>query len=199
VLSSGELLRLGSSRALRVDVRVISATNAVLKEAIQAGRFREDLFFRLNVIELVLLGLQHRRDDILPLTRYFLASFAEGQKTQPRILSPRAEQALLDHPWSGNVRELENRLHRAMLVSAETEISAQDLDLGCGLPEKTDDRPAVILSEDECKERQAIVAALSKTRGVVAHAAELLGVSRQTLYRKMTRFGIELERRPVES
>ncbi|MDJ0766671.1 MAG: sigma-54 dependent transcriptional regulator [Myxococcota bacterium] len=191
VVQSGELLRLGSSITRRVDVRILSATNADLRNKIAIGEFREDLYYRLNVIELAVPSLDERRDDILPLACHFLSTYAQGN-APPKTLSKAAEYALLDHSWSGNVRELENRIHRAVLVSKGNEISSANLNL-----ENANgplDRTAIPLRDEELEERRAIVDALVKADGVVAHAASRLGVSRQTLYRRMTRLGIQIER-----
>ncbi len=188
VLQSGEYQRLGSSRPRTADVRVLSATNADLPQAIEAHRFREDLFFRLNVVELKLPGLAERPDDILPLARHFLERFAAGAELE---LSPAAESALLGYDWPGNVRELENRIRRATLVAGDGSVSPLHLDLGGELP------AAVIeMSDGDAAERREVIAALSSARGVVARAADALGISRQALYRKMARLGVELERRP---
>jgi DNA-binding NtrC family response regulator len=190
VLQSGELQRLGSSQTRKVDVRIISASNARLRERIDDGVFREDLYYRLNVVELALPALANRRDDVLPLARHFLAHYAEQHDAGSPILGGEAEAALVAHPWPGNVRELENRIQRALVVSPAETISAEDLDL-TGL--RTVAEP---LSDSELAEREQVLAALSRARGVVAHAADELGISRQALYRKMARLEIELERRP---
>ncbi|MCP4605389.1 MAG: sigma-54-dependent Fis family transcriptional regulator [Proteobacteria bacterium] len=195
IIQSGELLRLGSSRECFVDVRVISATNANLKERISLGEFREDLYFRLNVIELNLPSLHERTDDILPLAMHFLRQY-KCENNGPKDLSPAAERALLAHLWPGNVRELQNRLRRAVLVSKGSEISAMDLDL-----EDSNQRvasPTLKLDDgDLIEQRRAIVDALSEAGGVVAHAATKLGLSRQSLYRKMTKLGVQIERTPT--
>jgi len=190
VLQRGEFQRLGSSATLEADVRVVSASNANLGDAIAAGRFREDLYFRLNVIELSLPPLADRRDDILPLARHFIARFAEESGEVPARLSPAAEGALLRHDWPGNVRELENKIRRATLLAAGAALSEEDL----GLTQPS--AAPRVFSGDEELERQELLAALNAADGVVAHAAEQIGVSRQALYRKMSRFGIEVERRP---
>ncbi len=183
VLQSGEFRRLGSSRSHNTDVRIISATNADLDQAITDKRFREDLYYRLNVVELKITALCERRDDILPLARHFLDRFSGRAQT----LSPTAERALLDHPWPGNVRELENRIQRATVVSSRPEVDFEDLGFDSGqyapLPKGRDE------------ERQRVIDALDRSHGVVAHAAEVLGISRQALYRKMSKFGIEVERK----
>ncbi len=183
VLQSGEFRRLGSSRNHNTDVRIISATNADLDQAITDKRFREDLYYRLNVVELKITALCERREDILPLARHFLDRFSGRAQT----LSPTAERALLDHPWPGNVRELENRIQRATVVSSRPEIDIEDLGFDSGqyapLPKGRDE------------ERQRVIDALDRSQGVVAHAAEVLGISRQALYRKMSKLGIEVERK----
>jgi DNA-binding NtrC family response regulator len=194
VAQSGEFQRLGSSATRRADVRLVSATNTDLAAAIRAGGFREDLFYRLNVIELAIPPLAGRPDDILPLARHFLVSAPSADRSEPPVLSPVAEQALLRHPWNGNVRELQNRIHRALLTYPGPLIEPGDLDL-----ESSDSAPDVappVSSAAETAERQRIERALLEVGGVVSQAAEELGLSRQALYRKMEKLGIVLERRP---
>jgi DNA-binding NtrC family response regulator len=192
VLQSGEYQRLGSSATRRTDTRIISATNSDLDEAIRDGRFREDLFFRLNVIELSIPPLASRTDDILPLAAFFLARLAgEGGAAE---LTPDAEAALLRYPWPGNVRELENRLRRATLVRRGGRIEPHDLDLPDGTGRGEGD-PAAGAGRAQA-ERRRIEEALERAEGVVSRAAEVMGLSRQALYRKMSRLGIVLERRP---
>jgi DNA-binding NtrC family response regulator len=175
VLQTGEFERLGSSVTRRVKVRVVSATNADLRAAIADGRFREDLFYRLNVIELKVPPLADRADDILPLTRHFL----EG-----RELSPSAERALLAHNWPGNVRELLNTIRRACLLSTGSEITPGDLGL-------TAVAPAAEAEFEREPDRAEIEQALSRARGVIARAARELGLSRQALYRRMEKLGLK--------
>lgn len=194
VLQSGEFQRLGSSRTRRVDVRVVSATNASLDEALAKGAFREDLFYRLNVVELRVPPLTERAEDVLPLARHFLDALAgEGS---PQRLSPEAESALVRHGWSGNVRELENRIQRATLVAAGDRITEEDLGLGSDAGDISSSSVAAVLSADQEAERARLLRLLEEEGGVVAHAADRLGISRQALYRRMNRLGIELERRP---
>ena len=183
VLQSGEFRRLGSSRSYKADVRIISATNANLDEAISTMRFREDLYYRLNVVELKIPSLEQRRDDILPLARFFLNNFSDREQ----ILSSRAEQALLDHTWPGNVRELENRMQRATVLSSRPEIEVEDLGF--------DGAQLEPLSPADDSQIRNVLDALEQSHGVVAHAAEVLGISRQALYRKMARLGIEVHRK----
>jgi DNA-binding NtrC family response regulator len=174
VLETGRFERLGSNRERQVKVRVISATNADLAAMIRAGTFREDLFYRLNVIELRLPALSARPGDILPLAH----SFVNGA----RQFDAGAESALLAHPWPGNVRELKNVITRASLLAPGPVIKAADL----GLPAA----PAVAMAPDAEPDRDAIVQALARANHIVAQAAADLGLSRQALYRRMERLGI---------
>ncbi len=176
VLETGQFERLGSSRTRRADVRVISATNADLAVAIREGRFREDLFYRLNVIELRLPPLAERSDDVLPLTEHFL----QGRAT----LDAGARTALAAHAWPGNVRELKNAIERASLLCSNGVVSARDL--GLGVPRPVGGR----LSADAEPDRAMIEAAIQRARGVISQAAAELGLSRQALYRRMDKMGI---------
>ncbi|SFM84085.1 sigma-54-dependent transcriptional regulator [Rugamonas rubra] len=176
VLETGRFERLGSNRERQVKVRVVSATNADLPAMIRAGSFREDLFYRLNVIELRLPPLAARPADILPLAAHFLGA---GKRLQAG-----AEAALLAHPWPGNVRELKNVMARAGLLAAGESIGAADL----GLP-PSPAMAAAAAAEAE-PDRDAIGLALRRAGGVVAQAAAELGLSRQALYRRMERLGI---------
>lgn len=175
VLQTGELQRLGSNQTRHTQVRMIAATNTDLRAAIREGRFREDLYYRLNVIELELPPLSRRREDILPLAQHFLAGGRE--------LSAEAERALTRHSWPGNVRELQNVIRRACLLSSTPSIGAEAL----GLP-----APEHIEAAGEpVVDRAAIEQALQRAAGVVAHAARDLGLSRQALYRRMEKLGIK--------
>jgi DNA-binding NtrC family response regulator len=176
VLQTGEFERLGSSTTRRVKVRLISATNADLPTSIAEGKFREDLYYRLNVIELRVPPLAERKDDVLPLARHFLA--------QGKRLSPAAQRALVAHSWPGNVRELLNTIRRASLLSTAVEITPDDL----GLP--TVNAP-VHLEDEREPDRAEIESALARARGVIARAARELGLSRQALYRRMEKLGLK--------
>ena len=174
VLQTGEFSRLGSNTTRRTKVRVIAATNANLRAAIREGKFREDLFYRLNVIELEMPALSERREDIAVLARHFL---------EPGFtLAQDAVDALTRYPWPGNVRELQNTIKRACLLSAEKTISAAAL----ALPAVTAAPPA----EETTLDRATIEAALGRAQGVVAQAARELGLSRQALYRRMDKLGL---------
>ncbi len=175
VLQTGEFERLGSSQTRKVDVRTISATNADLTKAISLGQFRQDLYYRINVVQLHLPSLKDRVDDIVPLARHFLA----GQKS----LTKAAEQALQSYHWPGNVRELQNLCQRALLLTLADEIDAADL----ALPQEQSTAKKALDDLD----KQQIEQALQQAQGVVARAAKQLGISRQALYRRMEFYGIE--------
>src|SRR6185437_365455 len=176
VLETGEFERLGSARARKVKVRVISATNADLKAMIRAGGFREDLYYRLNVIEVNVPPLAERSEDILPLAAHFIAGRAK--------LGDAARDALLAYPWPGNVRELKNAIDRAALLAAEDgTLQPAQLNLsqpaGAGASRNLDE-----------PSQAAVEAALRNANGVISRAAQTLGLSRQALYRRMERYGI---------
>jgi len=129
VLQEREVVRLGGRKPIPIDVRLIAATNVDLAEAVRAGRFREDLFYRLQVVTLPLKPLRERAGDILPLTRHFLQMYAQRLHVADPVVTPEADQALLAYPWPGNIRELENVIHRALLVCQQGVITAADLHL----------------------------------------------------------------------
>ena len=199
VLQTGEFERLGSSETRRVDVRIVAATNVDLHRAIAAGTFREDLFYRLAVIEIELPPLAARRDDVLPLAERFLAG-EDGEDPGAagggrRELSRAAREALTAHDWPGNVRELQNRIRRARLLARGPLIEVADLGLAPGERESRA-AEAPVMRGDEAAERAEIEGLLLEHGGIVSRAAESLGLSRQALYRRMERLGIVLERRP---
>jgi len=175
VLETGQFERLGSSKTRQVKVRVLSATNADLVQMIHQGRFREDLFYRLNVIELNLPPLMTRPDDIVPLAEAFLPDGVS--------LGDEARSALQSHSWPGNVRELKNSIQRASLLCRDGVIQPGDL----GLVARA---PAVRTTGDAEPDRAAIETALARARGVISQAAAELGLSRQALYRRMEKLSI---------
>ena len=172
VLETGRFERLGGNRERSVKVRIISATNADLAVLIADGRFREDLFYRLNGIELRLPPLAQRPRDILPLARHFLP--------REKRLGEDAERTLLRHAWPGNVRELRNVMQRAALLASGDVIASGDLSLQAAQSPVPGDEP----------DRAAIETALERNGGVLAQAASDLGLSRQALYRRLDRLGI---------
>ncbi len=174
VLETGEYQRLGSNETRRVDVRILSATNTDLKAAVAANEFREDLYYRLNVIELDVPPLKLRPEDILPLAYHFLP--------EHYALGADAEKVLRQHSWDGNVRELQNCITRAALMSATRELSVEDLAIE-GFNAKWHVR-------GDPMNAQVVLDALERNAGVHAKAARELGISRQALYRRMEKFGI---------
>lgn len=174
VLETGRFERLGSGRTRSAQVRVVSATNADLPAMIRAGTFREDLYYRLNVIEVSLPPLAERGDDILPLVEHFLAGRA--------ALTDAARDALVAYAWPGNVRELKNTVERVALLAAGQPVTPELLNL----PQSA---PPAARNLDE-PSREAVEAALRQSDGVVSRAAQVLGLSRQALYRRMERYGL---------
>jgi DNA-binding NtrC family response regulator len=184
VIESGELERVGSSRSTRVDIRIISATNADLQAAGHAGQFREDLLFRLNTVELHLPPLRERREDIPVLAMHFLSQYATRYRRPVHTLDAAALQALLQYSWPGNVRELEHTIERAVLMCRTQQI--QPADLGLQRP------PSPNLEELSLEAVESILIrkALQRFHGNVSQAAEALGLSRGALYRRMEKYGL---------
>ena len=180
VLETGQFEMLGSSRTRSAQVRVLSATNADLPSLIREGRFREDLFYRLNVIEINVPSLAERPADILPLARHFL-----GPELQ---LSDDATAALLAHDWPGNVRELRNSIERAKLLARERIVTAGDLNLPVAHRSAADGEST--RRDAEQPSREAIESSLREAGGNISRAAQSLGLSRQALYRRMERFNL---------
>jgi DNA-binding NtrC family response regulator len=192
VLQDGEVLPVGGTRPVPVDVRVVAATNRVLRDEVAAGRFRDDLFFRLHVLPVQLAPLRERREDVLPLARHFLARHA-AEAGRSLAFGPEAEAALLAHPWPGNVRELENAVERAVVLARGDQITPEDLLLESGPDGGTAATPAAGGSLQDVLDRAAadrIRTALAAAGGHRAEAARALGVERTTLYRMMRRLGL---------
>ena len=176
VLQTGEYERLGSSKTRITNVRIVSATNVDLRAEVTSGRFREDLYYRLNVIEIAVPPLNERRDDILPLAYHFLPT--------DKSFSAEAENTLLRHDWSGNVRELQNTVRRASLMASDNTLLPADL----GLPDSAATGSFERVTEPSA---EMVREALQRAHGVVARAARDLGMSRQAFYRRMDKFGIQ--------
>jgi len=226
VLQTGEFERLGSSTTRKANVRLISATNVDLPRAIAGGQFREDLYFPLNVIELFVPPLADRPDDVLPLAEHFLTEHVKREGKTAMRLGDEARAALINHDFSGNVRELQNRIQRAVLVEASETITPGDLGLPATRPDGRKPTPTSLApvgaawpadfpapgggasnrapttprgaptDPASLEERAGIEEALLRAGGVVAKAAAEMGLSRQALYRRMERLGIVMERRP---
>ena len=185
VLQSGEVERVGASKGRRVDVRIIAATNADLHGDVEAGRFREDLLFRLNTIELHLPPLRERREDIPVLAQHFLRKHAARYRKQVTSFDRGAMQQLLDHGWPGNIRELDHVVERAVLLAHGAAVGPHDLALraatGAG---RLEDLPL------EDVEKLLIQKALARHDGNVSSAAKALGLSRSALYRRIAAYGL---------
>jgi DNA-binding NtrC family response regulator len=186
VLETGEVERVGASRPRRIDVRILSATNADLGAEVEAGRFREDLLFRLNTIEIRLPPLRDRREDLAPLAEHFLRRYAARYRKPIAGLDPEALAALESHAWPGNVRELDHALERAVLMAGGTMLRAADLGLRlpAGAAPRLEDLPL------EEVERVLIRKALERHGGNVSNAAKALGLSRSALYRRLQHHGL---------
>ncbi len=186
VLETGEFERVGSSRTRRADVRIVSATNAELHQEVAAGRFRQDLLFRLNTIEIRVPPLRERREDIPLLARHFLALHARRYRKNVVGLEPAALRALEAHAWPGNVRELDHAVERAVLMAQGPEVRAADLGLRPG------GEGASRLDEMSLEEVEVFLIrkALQRHDGNVSRAAETLGLSRSALYRRLQRYGL---------
>jgi DNA-binding NtrC family response regulator len=186
VIESGEMERVGSSRSRRIDVRMISATNADLQAACRAGQFREDLLFRLNTVEIHLPPLRERREDIPVLALHFLSHYASRYRRQVRGFEPAALQILSTYSWPGNVRELEHTMERAVLMCRSEQIQPADLGLAA---QRAGTQNLEELSL-EAVESILIRKALQRFQGNVSQAAEALGLSRGALYRRMEKYGL---------
>jgi DNA-binding NtrC family response regulator len=187
VLETGEFERVGTSRARRADVRVIAATNADIQAEVKAGRFREDLLFRLNTVEIRLPPLRERRPDLPLLAAHFLRRYvARYRKAADHGFAPDAMELLLRHPWPGNVRELDHAIERAVLMSEGALVRARDF----GLAGSTDGAGALDQMSLEEVERVLIQKALMRAAGNVSDAAKALGLSRSALYRRLKRHGL---------
>jgi len=187
VLQTGEFTPVGSSKVKRSDVRVLAATNARLHEEVAQGRFREDLLYRLNTVEVQLPPLRDRLDDIPQLAQFFLKRIVDRGGTPARRFSQAALEGLVRQPWRGNVRELEHAVERAVLLASAEEIGAQDILLGA--PERG---PALLESMTlDDAERHLIQRALARCGGNVSEAAKELGLSRSALYRRLQHHGLK--------
>jgi DNA-binding NtrC family response regulator len=186
VLEVGEMERVGSSKTKRVDVRVISATNANLPQEVQNGRFRQDLLFRLNTIEIHVPALRERKEDIVPLANHFLGVHARRYRKNIAGFDQNALQAMHEHAWQGNVRELNHVVERAILMTQGNYIKASDLALRASAP------GSARLEDMSLEEVEGflIKKALARYGGNVSHAASALGLSRSALYRRLQRFGL---------
>jgi two-component system nitrogen regulation response regulator NtrX len=192
VLDEQRFEPVGASESVQVDVRVIAATNKNLEEEIERGNFREDLFYRLNVIPFYVPPLRERREDIPLLADYFLNQFTTAYGRKPKELTPDAYRLLQEYSWPGNVRELKNLMERIVIMCPQTRIEARHIPLNPGrrAAERTSERFGSLEEVRRAAEREYILKKLEEAGGNVTRAAELLGLERSHLYRKMRSLGI---------
>jgi nitrogen regulation protein NR(I) len=219
VLQSGTFERVGGNQTIKVDVRIIAATNRPLEQAVAKREFREDLFYRLNVVRVHLPALRDRRGDIRLLVNYFLKNFAKQQQRSPKPVGPGVIKALEKFHWPGNVRELENVIQRALVVAKGEAILVSDLpsEISSGTDARTDDTASLRTDSGNADvsavarqlfqwarrdpklrvipevERGLIIEALKETQGNQVHAAKMLGITRATLRKRVEKFGIQRE------
>ena len=204
VLQDRSFERVGSSKTMRVNVRVIAATNQNLEVAMRQGRFREDLFFRLNVIPVEVPPLRERRDDIPQLAQYFLDVLNHERDRKIDSISEEAMALLCDYPWPGNVRELENMIERLTILRGEGEIRAEDITGLSRRPIPQVPRPTLadggidLRAAVDAFETDLIVSALERTKWKVSRAADLLGLKRTTLIEKIKKKGLKEPQEPSD-
>jgi DNA-binding NtrC family response regulator len=189
VLETKTFQRLGGEKDIKVDIRILTATNRDLEARVKDGAFREDLFYRLNVIPIFIPPLRERREDILPLTEFFIEKYNRKNNKAVRGVTPQAKDLLLRHAWPGNVRELENLIERAIVLSGADVIDVADIDPFVN--NHIDKGPAFDTLVLEDLEKRAIVEALKRTNGSLIEASELLGIHRNTLRTKIQKYKIE--------
>ncbi len=193
VLEEQRFEPVGAQNSIQVDVRVVAATNKTLEQEIERGNFREDLFYRLNVIPFHVPPLRERLEDVPILADYFLREFTTAYGRKPKELTPQAYQTLAEHHWPGNVRELRNMIERIVILNPQVRIDARHIPLNTtrkGAPERVSDRFGSLQEVRESVEREYILKKLEETSGNVTRTAELLGLERSNLYRKMKTLGI---------
>ncbi len=191
VLQEREITKVGGSQVIKVDVRIVAATNKDLQKAVKAGTFREDLFYRLSVVPITLPSLRERRDDIPLLADYFLEKYNKKRKKNVRAISDRAMKALVEYDWPGNVRELENAIERAVVLAEDDIVSPSELlyyGLSVETPPRSDDGKSQRLVDVE---KEHIARTLKMLKGHRGKTAERLGIDRKTLRLKLKKYGIE--------
>ena len=185
VLQNRSVVRVGGSQAIPVNIRLICATNMDLEQLVREGRFREDLYYRINTVHIALPPLRERREDIVPLAERFIGQFAEKYHRSVSGLDESARAKLENARWSGNIRELQNAMEKAVILSEEAMLTAKDIQIEPGAP-ASGMRKAVSEAEEEKQVREAV----ARSGGNISAAAKALGVSRPTLYAKMKKYGL---------
>ena len=185
-IQSRSIVRVGGTKTIPVDIRLICATNMDLPALIREGRFREDLFYRINTVHLMLPPLRERREDIMPLAELFLSSFAEHYHRPLTGFDEQARQAILSNRWNGNIRELQNVIEKAVILSEGTVLTARDI-----LSDRTDSMAqGTLRAVSEAEEERMVREAVERFHGNISAAAKALGISRPTLYAKLKKFGL---------
>ena len=182
VIQSRSVVRVGGTQATPVDIRLVCATNMDLEALVREGRFREDLYYRINTVHIALPPLRERKEDIVPLAQLFLERFAQKYHRPLTGIAPDAAEVLKAQPWSGNIRELQNVVEKAVILSEGTELTAKDIQL----------EPAArtIRAVNEAEEERLVREAMERAAGNISAAAKMLGVSRPTLYAKLKKYGL---------
>lgn len=180
------IVRVGSNKPIPIDVRLICATNRNLEEMVSREEFREDLLYRINTIQVHLPALRERYEDIVPLAEIFLSKYASIYRKSSFILLPDAQNKLKEHPWYGNIRELEHLIEKTVIMSDKQEVGADEIDC----PQIKQDKPLSEVTTLEEMECQLIRNTINKYKGNLSTVAEQLGISRQTLYNKIKRYGL---------
>jgi len=192
VLQNHEFEKVGGAKTLKVDVRIIAATNRNLEQAMQEKHFREDLFYRLNVLPIYVPPLRDRKEDIKPLAGHFVAYYSKKIGKRFSSISEQILEHLMGYDWPGNVRELQNVIERAVVLGKEPRLTVTDFILGIRQPDVPEKRGAFRSIRD--LEFRALTDALEKAAGNISKAAKILGVGRDTLYRRMKKYNIGLKR-----
>lgn len=185
-LEEKKIIRVGGNEETKVDVRIIAATNRNLMTMTEQGKFREDLYYRLNVVTIDLPGLRYRREDILPLAEHFLKKYAKENNKPSKSFSPEAVEFMLNYHWRGNVRELENVVERGVILSKDKFITLAEFPQELTSPGPVKGRTL------EALERNQIVKVLEETGGNIARTAKILGIHRMTLYNKLKKYNISV-------
>ena len=187
VIQNRSVVRVGGTKAIPVDIRLICATNMDLEELVRKGRFREDLYYRINTVHIALPALRERREDIVPLAEMFIGQFADKYHRPVTGLDESAKQALENGYWSGNIRELQNCIEKAVILSEGSTLMAKDIDFSTPLRSGRNDSSFVIPGEDE---ESLVREAIERFNGNISAAAKALGISRPTMYAKMKKYGL---------
>ena len=190
-IQNRSVVRVGGSKAIPVDIRLICATNMDLEQLVREGRFREDLYYRINTVHIALPALRDRREDIVPLAQLFLERFAEKYHRQLSGLDDSAKEALERARWSGNIRELQNVMEKAVILSEAKNLSAQDLQIDSSVASSLRMTNGGTLKDvSDAEEERLVREAVERSNGNISAAAKSLGVSRPTMYAKMKKYGL---------